>query len=76
MLVDAGGSIAQRYGVAGSPTAVLVLPDGRVASFFAEGRAAVSRLARGPATTNAETLSNVQANPNVPVTEQLLEASR
>lgn len=76
VLVDAGGSIAQRYGVAGSPTAVLVLPDGRVASFFAEGRAAVSRLARGPATTNAETLSNVQANPNVPVTEQLLEASR
>ncbi len=70
VLVDAGGRIAERYGVAGSPTAVLILPDGRIASFFAEGRAAASRLARGPAA------SNLSTTPNVPATDQLLEALR
>lgn len=44
VLVDGDGEIADRYDVGGSPTALLVLPDGRVASGHAEGRAAVTRL--------------------------------
>lgn len=51
VLVDTGGAVAQRYGVAGSPTGLVVLADGRVASPFAEGRAAVSRLVRGTTST-------------------------
>lgn len=44
VLVDEGGTIAGRYGVVGTPSAVLVLPDGRVGRALAEGRAAVSGL--------------------------------
>ena len=48
VLVDSGGALSERYGVGGSPSALVVLPDGRVASALAEGRMAVSRLVRGP----------------------------
>ena len=46
VLVDVDGAIAQRFEVGGTPAAVLVLPDGRIASALAEGRAAASRLVR------------------------------
>ncbi len=49
VLVDSGGALSERYGVGGSPSALVVLPDGRVASALAEGRMAVSRLVRGTA---------------------------
>lgn len=49
ILVDEGGVITERYGVAGTPTAVVVLPDGRISSALAEGRAAATRLVRSPA---------------------------
>lgn len=44
VLVDIDGAVGERYGVHGTPAAVLVLPDGRIASALAEGRAAASRL--------------------------------
>jgi len=56
VLVDEAHVVAERYQVAGSPTAVVVLPDGRVASPLAEGRMAVSRLARPSARPIADTV--------------------
>ena len=40
VLVDAQAATKERYGVAGTPTAMLVLPDGRIAADPAEGRGA------------------------------------
>lgn len=47
LLVDESGAVAQQYGVQGTPSAVVVLPDGRVGSALAEGRAAARRLVGG-----------------------------
>ena len=73
VLVDAGGVVTERYGVVGSPTALVVLSDGRVASSFAEGRASVSRLARGTASA-----SSAPSTPSAPITDttSLLETTR
>ncbi len=47
VLADPAGTTAAAYGVFGTPAAIIVTPDGRVASSIAEGRFDVSRLLDG-----------------------------
>ncbi len=58
VLIDEGGAISERYGVSGTPSAVVVLPDGRISSVLAEGRAAASRLVYFPALTATTTTTS------------------
>ena len=46
LLADPTGAVAAQLGVQGTPSAVVILPDGRIGSALAEGRAAVRRLVR------------------------------
>lgn len=57
VLADPAGSTAAAYGVFGTPAAIIVTPDGRVASAIAEGRFDASRLLDGtpPAANTADT---------------------
>jgi hypothetical protein len=47
VLADPAGTTAAAYGVFGTPAAIVVTPDGRVAASIAEGRFDVSRLLDG-----------------------------
>ncbi len=44
VLVDAGAAVSDRFGVVGTPSAVLINPEGTIGSVFAQGRAEVARL--------------------------------
>ncbi len=58
VLADPAGTTAAAYGVFGTPAAIVVTPDGRVASAISEGRFDVSRLLGGPSQTGQTAISD------------------
>lgn len=58
-LVDREGTVAERYGISGTPSAVIVATDGMTGSAMSGGRAAVNRLLRETETTGIIALERI-----------------
>lgn len=65
VLADPSGETARRYGVVGTPSAVVVTPDGRIARSLAEGRYDARRLLEGDRAGLAATPIDVVDGPKV-----------